>query len=117
MIEDNDMDMPQPETKRYGNVSEEYALQKTRELLDLIDFKKLCGPGKRDISDIQNQTEQKAMFDIDLYNFMVEHDDVFEDCVFNWMSEEEFADYLRQRYADEMQYNEYEVIHREVKFK
>ena len=53
-----------------------------------------------------------------MIEFMIENEDVFEGgCVFNWMSEEEFADYLKRRYGKSMKYDEWEEIHREVTFK
>lgn len=113
---DNDDNMPVPEWKNY-KVSEEYAMAKTRELLDMIDFKEMLGDVKQEISDIQDQVENKALFEHDLIVFMVKNEDVFEGCVFNWMSEEEFADYLKERYSEEILYSEYEVVHREMKFK
>ena len=58
------------------------------------------------------------MWNHELIDFMIENEDVFEGgCVFNWMSEEEFADYLKRRYGKSMKYDEWEEIHREVTFK
>lgn len=48
---------------------------------------------------------------------MIENEDVFEGCVFNWMGAEEFVDYLKRRYGKKMEYAEWEEIHREIKFK
>ena len=117
MIEENDKDMPLPEFKDY-NITEEEALKKTYEFLDLIDFKEICGSdAKIKIRDLQNQIEHKALFEHDFLDFMIKNDNVFEGCVFNWMSEEEFAEYLQKRYhKEEMKYFEQEIIIREIKF-
>jgi len=48
---------------------------------------------------------------------MIENEDVFEGCVFNWMGEEEFVNYLKRRYDKQIEYVEWEEIHREIKFK
>lgn len=114
---DDDTKMPQPEWKDYNNVTEEYAMEKTRELLDMIDFKEILSDVKHDVDDIRKQVEQRVLFEERLDEFMVKNENVFEGLAFNWMSEEEFADYLKERYGGEIHYNEYEVVHREIKFK
>ena len=117
VIIDDDSSMPVQESKDYS-VTEEYALQKTEELLDKIDFEEKFGSNiSFSVHEIQEQIEQEAMWDHELIDFMIENEDVFEGgCVFNWMSEEEFADYLKRRYGKSMKYDEWEEIHREVTF-
>lgn len=118
LIIDDDSNMPVQESKNYNSITEEYALMKTEELLDLIDFEYKFGTKiKFSIGDIQNQIEQKALWEHKLNDFMIENEDVFEGCVFNWMGEEEFVDYLKRRYGNQIEYAEWEEIHREIKFK
>ena len=114
---DDDSNMPVQESKDY-NVTEEYALQKTEELLDKIDFEEKFGSNiSFSVHEIREQIEQEALWEYDLINFMIENEDVFEGgCVFNWMSEVEFADYLKHRYGKSIKYDEWEEIHREVTF-
>ena len=118
LIIDDDSNMPVQESKNYNSITEEYALMKTEELLDLIDFEYKFGTKiKFSIDDIQNQIEQEALWEHKLNDFMIENEDVFEGCVFNWMGEEEFVDYLKRRYDKQIEYVEWEEIHREIKFK
>ena len=118
LIIDDDSNMPVQESKNYNSITEEYALMKTEELLDLIDFEYKFGTKiKFSIDDIQNQIEQEALWEHKLNDFMIENEDVFEGCVFNWMGEEEFVDYLKKRYDKQIEYAEWEEIHREIKFK
>ena len=118
LIIDDDSNMPVQESKNYNSITEEYALMKTEELLDLIDFEYKFGTKiKFSIDDIQNQIEQEALWEHKLNDFMIENEDVFEGCVFNWMGEEEFVDYLKRRYDKQIEYAEWEKIHREIKFK
>jgi len=118
LIIDDDSNMPVQESKNYNSITEEYALMKTEELLDLIDFEYKFGTKiKFSIDDIQNQIEQEALWEHKLNDFMIENEDVFEGCVFNWMGEEEFVDYLKRRYDKQIEYAEWEEIHREIKFK
>jgi hypothetical protein len=99
-------------------VTEEYALQKTEELLDKIDFEeKFSSSISFTVHEIQEQIEQDALWNHELNDFMMENEDVFESgCVFNWMGEEEFVCYLQKRYGKSMEYDEWEEIHREVTF-
>ena len=118
LIIDDDSNMPVQESKNYNSITEEYALMKTEELLDLIDFEYKFGTKiKFSIDDIQNQIEQEALWEHKLNDFMIENEDVFEGCVFNWMGEEEFVDYLKRRYDKQIEYADWEEIHREIKFK
>lgn len=118
LIIDDDSNMPVQESKNYNSITEEYALMKTEELLDLIDFEYKFGTKiKFSIDDIQNQIEQEALWEHKLNDFMIKNEDVFEGCVFNWMGEEEFVDYLKRRYDKQIEYAEWEEIHREIKFK
>ena len=118
LIIDDDSIMPVQESKDYNSITEEYALMKTEELLNLIDFENKFGTKiKFSIDDIQNQIAQEALWEHKLNDFMIENEDVFEGCVFNWMGEEEFVDYLKRRYGKQIEYAEWEEIHREIKFK
>ena len=115
---DDDMDMPQPEFKDYNEVTEEYASKKTCELLNMIDFEEMLGKARYSVSDIQRKVETEVPYEQKTYDFLIKNENVFEGIVFNWMSEEEFADYLKERYGkDKLNYSEYEVVYREVSFK
>ena len=73
LIIDDDSNMPVQESKDYNSITEEYALMKTEELLNLIDFENKFGTKiKFSIDDIQNQIEQEALWEHKLNDFMIE---------------------------------------------
>lgn len=72
VIIDDDSNMPVQESKDYS-VTEEYALQKTEELLNKIDFEEKFGSNiSFSVHEIQEQIEQEALWEHDLIEFMIE---------------------------------------------
>ncbi len=77
------------------------ALKQTEEFLDSIRIDKYIKK-HRDISDIMDKIEED-------YGYFLEGNPVFEGYVFNWMSQEEFVDYLTNKGYHIREIHSYEV--------
>ena len=69
----------------------EEVIRKTEEFLDTIDVKKYLQEDK-DLYDVMDEIEED-------YGKTLEDNPVFEGYVFNWMSSDEFGDYITKRYG------------------
>ena len=77
------------------------ALKQTERFLDSIEIDKYIKK-HRDISDIMDKIEED-------YGYSLEDNPIFEGCVFNWMSQEEFVDYLTNKGYHIREIHSYEV--------
>lgn len=77
------------------------ALKQTEEFLDSIRIDKYIKK-HRDISDIMDKIEED-------YGYFLKDNPIFEGYVFNWMSQEEFVDYLTNKGYHIREIHSYEV--------
>lgn len=77
------------------------ALKQTEEFLNSIEIDKYIKK-HRHISDIMDKIEED-------YGYFLEDNPIFEGYVFNWMSQEEFVDYLTNKGYHIREIHSYEV--------
>lgn len=83
------------------------AIKATENLLDNIDIEDY-------LSEAKTLTELMNVIDND-YKEFTEDSPVFKGYVFNWMNEEEFQNYLKERYKDKVHFNEETITHIDFK--
>lgn len=81
-------------------------LTQTCYILDSIDIMSFLKdkPGDYDVCDLMNDLDGFVKTSEDYSNSLLKHSDYFQGELFNWMSEDEFIDYLRARYGNALRF-------------